>query len=297
MRIKKITAVLAGVLSLAVAFSPIAAMADTAAPFVSLGADLNASQRATVLQLLGVTEDELTEDNTITVTNADEHEYLDGKVEAAMIGTRALSSCKVTEAAEGSGINVTTYNITYVTAEMYENALATAGMENAEVIVAGPTNISGTAALVGAMEAYAKMNGQVIEPTVIESATDELVTTGQIAENTGDSEKAAELVAALKQIVAEQDLTEPQEIGEAVDDVSNQLEISLSAEDRQLLIELLQKLGELDLDTKALAEQAQGIYERLQSSGIDLSEYGINTDEAKNLLQRIIDWIRSLFQS
>ncbi len=297
MRFKKLSAAIAAVVAIGIAFSPVAAMADTSAPFVALGADLNASQRETVLKLLGVTEGELTEDTTVTVTNADEHEYLDGKVDASMIGTRALSSCKITETAEGSGIHVTTYNISYVTDAMYENALATAGMENADVIVAGPSNISGTAALVGAMEAYAKMNGQVIEPTVIESATDELVTTGQIAEDTGDSEKTTQLVAAAKQIVAENNLTDPEEIGNAVDDVANQLQISLSAEDRQLLIELLEKLSSLDLDAKALTEQAKGIYDQLKSSGIDLSKYGINSEDAQNFFQKIVSWIQSLFQS
>ncbi len=296
MKLKKLTAAIAAVLALGIAFSPIAAMADSAAPFVSLGADLNASQKDTVLKLLGVTEEELTSDTMVTVTNQDEHQYLDGKVDPKMIGTRALSSCKVTEAKEGSGIKVKTYNISYVTAQMYENALATAGMKNADVVVAGPSNISGTAALVGAMEAYAKMNGQVIEPTIIDSATDELVTTGQIAQDTGNAEKTTQLVAAVKQIVAEQELTDPTEIGKAVDDVSNQLQISLSPEDRQLLIQLLEKLGSLDLDTKALTEQAKGIYNELKNSGVDLSKYGIDTAQAQNLLQKIVEWLQSLFR-
>ena len=37
---------------------------------------------------------------------------------------------------------------------MYENALTTAGVTDATVTVAGPFNITGTAALVGAMNAY-----------------------------------------------------------------------------------------------------------------------------------------------
>ena len=37
---------------------------------------------------------------------------------------------------------------------MYKNALVTAGIEDADIIVAGPKNISGTAALVGVFKAY-----------------------------------------------------------------------------------------------------------------------------------------------
>ncbi len=296
MKIRKMTAVIASVLSLGMVFTPVATMADSAAPFVSLGADLSASQKETVLKLLNVSEADLNSDTSITVTNADEHKYLDGKVSAAMIGTRALSSCKVTELAEGSGITVETHNITYVTPAMYENALATAGMKNAEVVVAGPTKISGTAALVGAMEAYAKMNGQVIEPTIIESATEELVTTGEVAQNTGDAEKTTQLIAAAKQVVAEQELTNPVEIGKAVDDISGQLKLSLSDEDRQLIIDLMEKLSKLDLDTENLTQQAKGIYEQLKNSNVDLSKYGISKESAKGFLQKLLEWLQSLLK-
>lgn len=296
MRIKKIAAALAAVITLTPIAFPMAAMADSGTtPYVSLGADLTSSQKATVLKLLDVDEDELDQDTLVTVTNEDEHKYLDGKVPSSMIGTRALSSCKVEAAASGSGIQVTTYNITYVTDEMYENALATAGMKNATVVVAAPTSISGTAALVGAMEAYSKMEGEVIEPEAIDGATDELVTTGEVAENTGDAEKTTELIAAVKQAVANKDLTDSDEIGEAVDDVADQLQISLSDEDRQLIIELMEKLSKLDLDADSLSTQASKIYEKIQDSGIDLSKYGISTEEASNIFQKIIQWIKEFF--
>lgn len=297
MKIKKFAVILASVLAFTSLAAPVAAMADSkTTPYVSLGADLSAGQRATVLKLLGVTEDELTKDTTVTVTNADEHKYLDGKVSASLIGTKALSSCKVEAAKEGNGIKVETYNITYVTDEMYENALATAGMKNANVVVAGPVNISGTAALVGAMEAYSKMNGEVIEPTVIDGATDELVTTGEVAKDTGDSEKTTQLVAAAKQVVAEKDLKDPDEIGDAVDDISKQLEINLSDKDRQLIIELMEKLSKLDLDTKTLTSQASKIYDKLKSSGVDLSKYGISEEEASGFFTKIVQWVQNLFK-
>lgn len=295
MKIRKFAVVLASIMTLTSVAMPVTAMADST-PYVSLGADLTSSQRATVLKLLGVTEDELTQDTTVTVTNKDEHTYLDGKVSSTLIGTRALSSCKVEAAGEGNGIRVETHNITYVTAEMYENALATAGMKNANVVVAGPVNISGTAALVGAMEAYSKMNGEVIEPTAIDGATDELVTTGEVAKDTGDSEKTTQLVAAAKQVVAKKNLKDPKQIGDAVDDISKQLNINLSDKDRQLIIELMEKLSKLDLDTKSLTEQAGKIYDQLKNSGVDLSKYGISEQEASGFFTRIVQWLKKLFQ-
>ena len=266
-------------------------------PYVALGADLNSEQRATVLKLLGITENDLTYDTVVTVTNAEEHEYLDSYVSSSVIGTRALSSCKVLEEGKGHGITVEIHNITYVTPAMYENALATAGMKNASVVVAGPVPISGTAALVGAMKAYSQMHGTPISPELIDSATDELVKTGELADSLGDSEEAAELIAALKQVIAENDLATKEDINRAIDEVAGKLEISLSEEDRQLILELMEKLSALDLDADNLAEQAQGIYSELQQRGFSLSDYGITQEEAQGLLARLIQFIKELLSS
>lgn len=273
------------------------AFASDQLPYVALGADLNSEQRATVLKLLGITESDLTHDTVVTVTNAEEHEYLDSYVSSSVIGTRALSSCKVLEEGKGHGITVEIHNITYVTPAMYENALATAGMKNASVVVAGPVPISGTAALVGAMKAYAQMHGTPISPELIDSATDELVTTGELADSLGDSEEAAELIAALKQVIAENDLATKEDINRAIDEVTGKLQISLSEEDRQLILDLMEKLSALDLDADNLAEQARGIYSELQQRGFSLSDYGITKEEAQGLLARLIQFIKELLSS
>ena len=295
MKLKKIALALSMTAALVMGAQP--AFASDQLPYVALGADLNSEQRATVLKLLGITESDLTHDTVVTVTNAEEHEYLDSYVSSSVIGTRALSSCKVLEEGKGHGITVEIHNITYVTPAMYENALATAGMKNASVVVAGPVPISGTAALVGAMKAYAQMHGTPISPELIDSATDELVTTGELADSLGDSEEAAELIAALKQVIAENDLETKEDINRAIDEVAGKLEISLSEEDRQLILDLMEKLSALDLDADNLAEQARGIYSELQQRGFSLSDYGITKEEAQGLLARLIQFIKELLSS
>lgn len=272
-------------------------LASDQVPYVALGADLSTEQRIAVLDLLGLTEEDLTHDTVVTVTNAEEHEYLDAYVSPSVIGSRSLSSCKVMEEAKGHGITVEVHNITYVTPAMYENALATAGMKNASVVVAGPSPISGTAALVGAMKAYAQLHGTPISPELIDSATDELVKTGELAESLGDSEEAAEIIAALKQVVAENDLKTDEDINNAIDEVAGKLEISLSEEDRQLILDLMEKLSTLDLDADNLAEQARGIYSELQQRGFSLSDYGITQEEAQGLLESFLQFIRELLSS
>ena len=293
----------------AVALTAAPVLADSTQTYVTLGADLNADERAAVLPLLGLTEETLaTSAQTLAVTNAEEHQYLDPYLDASVIGTRALSSCKVTERSEG-GITVETHNITYCTPAMYESALATAGLKNAEVVVAGPFNISGTAALVGAMKAYSEMTGTVITPELVDASTQELVVTSQIAENYENPDEVTEVIAAIKQVCLENDLKTDEEINRAIDEVSSEFQVTLSEEERQMIRDLIQKLNDMHIDIKALSEQASGIYEKLSNSGFDFSQFDFsgntNPDGSvdatgfigflNSLLSRLSSWFTGLF--
>ena len=265
---------------------------STGTPYISLGADLNQEERATVLRLLGVTEDDLKNYTVTTVTNADEHEYLDSYLSSSIIGSRALSSVLVEGKEDGNGINVTTSNITYCTPGMYENALATAGVENADIKVAGPFNISGTAALVGAIKAYENMTGEEVGEENADTATNELVVTGQVAENVGDQEKAEQLIGAVKGEVVEGNATTTEEIGNVVDQAAQEMEVSLSEEDRQAIIDLMKKIDGLNLNIDSLKEQASNLYDQI--AGLDLN-LDINQEQVKGFFEKILGFFRGLF--
>ena len=139
--IKKLTALVLA-LTLVLGMGVTAQAAEGDKPILALGADLKADQRATVLGLLGIDEGDLDDYDVISITNSEEHQYLDSYLSSSVIGTRALSSVLIRPADEGEGLNVTTYNISYCTIDMYTNALLTAGLQDANVFVAAPTNIS-----------------------------------------------------------------------------------------------------------------------------------------------------------
>ena len=261
-------------------------------PYVSLGADLSANDRAIVLKLLGVTEDDLKNYTVTTITNADEHKYLDSYLDSSVIGTRALSSVLIEKKDKGNGIKVTTSNITYCTTGMYQNALATAGVTDADVRVAGPFNISGTAALVGAMEAYSNMTGETLKAENADAATEELVTTSDLGEAIGDKEQAEELVGAVKEAVVSQDLSDPEEIEAVVDDAAKEMNIQLSDEDKQKIVSLMEKISSLDLDVDSLKEQAKDLYNKLES--LDLN---INQEQVKGFFDRIVKWCNNIWNS
>lgn len=267
--------------------------AEESTTFVALGENLTAEQRAVVLELLEITEEELLECEVGYITNSEEHTYLDAYLDSSVIGTKSLSSVKVVKTEEGSGIEVVTHNINYCTPDMYRNALITAGLEDATVIVAGPTQISGTAALIGVKKAFESVTGEEMDEEAFEAATNELVVTGELSDILGDSDKASEFVAYIKQLIVEQGLKTQEEIEAAIREAMKEFGIDLTDEQIAELVNLLKKISELDIDVDALLNQAKGIYEKLKSMGVK-----IDGDTAKGFIEKyfspIIEWIKEL---
>lgn len=237
--------------------------------YLSLGADLTASQKSKVLELLDVDEDKLDQYKVVTVTNKDEHKYLDDYLDSSVIGTRALSSVLIEKRDQGEGIDVTTKNITYCTPGMYENALTTAGVTDATVTVAGPFNITGTAALVGAMNAYEDMTGEDISSESKDAATNELVVTSKLAEQLDDSDKAEQFLALIKEKVLSDDAKTKSDINDIIDECSKDLDVNITDDQKAQIAELMQKINKLDLNVNDLKEQASKIYDKLSEMDID----------------------------
>jgi uncharacterized protein YpuA (DUF1002 family) len=293
--VKSTKKLLAAFLSVVTAFtvSAVSVFADRVdKTYLSLGADLSEQDKSRVLELLDVKESDLDDYQVVTVTNADEHKFLDSYLDASVIGSRALSSVKVEQKSSGNGLKVTTKNITYCTKVMYQNALATAGVKDADIVVAGPFNISGTAALVGAMEAYSEMTGKDLDSDKVDTATDELVTTSKVADEIGDQDKAEELVGAVKDAVVSDDIKDPEKIESTIRDTATKLEVSLTDEQVQMIRDLMEKISNLDLDINSLKEQAKGMYDKLNGLDVNLD---ISKDEVNGFLAKIANWFSELW--
>lgn len=263
--------------------------------YISLGADLTSDEKAKVLALFGVDEKDLDNYKVVYVTNQEEHQYLDSYISSSQIGNQAWSSVLITEGKKGSGINVTTKNVIYCTTGMYANALATAGVEDVNVVVAGPFNVSGTAALVGALKAYSEMTGETVDEDVVDAAVDEMVTTGSLEDGTdADNEKVEGMVAYLKEQIANSD-NKDKDLDQIINDAANKFEITLNEDQFNQLKSLLEKLGGLHLDLGSLKSQAQAAYDTLKDMGFDISKIHIDTEEARGLLQQIIETIKGWF--
>ena len=269
-RNKVLSVILSAVVGLVMCFGATgAAFAADGDAYLALGASLDDSEKATVLNLLGVSD---TNDyNIIYVTNQEEHKYLDGSVDSNQIGSRALSSILIKETG-GSDITVETHNIGFCTSEMYKNALATAGVSGAEVKVAGPFEISGTAALVGIIKAYEEMTGKDVSDEVIEGSVEELNTTGELGEEIGDKDTAAEIMSDVKEQMAQNPNMSAEEIKEAISDAASDHGVTLS---------------------ENTLNNAQNTLEHLQ--GLDINWDNIDLGKAQGLFNRFINWVMGLF--
>lgn len=265
-------------------------------PYLALGADLTADQQHTVLSYMGIDAADFDQYDVVYVNNEEEHKYLDAYIPSEQIGTKSLSSVLISLTDKGSGVKVSTYNINYCTAGMYKNALATAGIEDANVIVAGPFALSGTAALVGTFEAYEEMTGETLDESVVDAAMDELVTTGELEQSIdGEPEEIEAMIADLKSKIASGDLDTPEKIQTAIEEAAKEHNITLSDADKEKIANLLDKLKGLDLNWDSIANQASAWADKLQDSISQNGGLSGIGEAISNFFAKIIDAIKALF--
>lgn len=261
-------------------------LADTIQAVVSLGADLTIEQQKQMLDYMNVDRDDI---NLVTVTNEEEAAYLKGTSAVDKIGTRAISSAYVEELEKGKGISVETYNITWVSEDMYANALVTAGVKDARVIAAAPFKVSGTAALTGIIKAFEEITGRKLDEDAKRIANEEMVVTGKLGEELGDKKKASELVKRVKEEVVEKGITDREDIKRIILEIQQDLNIKLDETQIQQLLNLMDKLKNIDINLKDLKEQVTKIGEKVR----DIAE---GNEEVKSFLQKIVDLLNQLVQ-
>lgn len=225
---------------------PMTVCADSS-KVVTLGADLTEEQKTSMYEYFGTSADEVA---TIEVTNADERKYMEGIASEAQIGTRTYS-CSYVEPTSSGGVQVKVANLTYVTSAMISSTLLTSGVENCNVVAASPIEVSGTGALTGIMMAYEAASGETLDEGQKEAATQELVTTGELADAIG-SEQATDLMSKVKEEVIEDNINSPEEIQDVVQDAADSYNITLTEDQMNKIVSLMESISQYDYDVKAL---------------------------------------------
>ena len=164
-----------------------------------IGADLSQEQVESVYQSFGLRRGDVPE---LTMTNAEERQYLQGLVNESVIGTRSISCIYMELLPAGSGLSVSTNNVTLWTEDMYIGVLATTGITDARIIVSAPFEVSGTSALCGIYKAYEDMTGMSPFALASQSDTEEVSVTENLAQQISSMDSGS-LVGDLKLMLNE----------------------------------------------------------------------------------------------
>lgn len=129
---------------------------------------------------------------------------------------------------------------------MYINALTTAGITDAKVIVSAPFAVSGTAALTGVYKAYEDITGKSLSDLAKLVGVEELVVTGQLAEYIG-SEEAAALINELKNILDITESMSDSDVKKEIKKLADQYNVQVTDSQVDQLLGLCRQMEKLDV--------------------------------------------------
>ena len=169
------------------------------------------------------------------------------------------------------------------------NALLTAGVTDAYVEVASPVKVTGESALTGIYKAY-DIEGEDLDPERMKVATEELEVSTKLTDEGLTDEEVSTLIAEIKKELANSDDLTREDIEELVEDKSIQLNIDLNIENKQLLIDLFDKIKDLDIDFKEIKEQLTDIAGKMK----DELEERLEDVDTKGLWDKVVGFFKGI---
>lgn len=262
---------------------------------VTLGADLSEEQKNKMLSYFGVNKDEVV---ILEVNNQEERAYLEGIASEAQLGTKTFSCAYVEPTASGNGINVKTANLTWLTSSMVASTLTTAGLTDANCVVASVFPVSGTGALTGIMKAFEDATGEALDEEKKELASEELIITGDLGEEIGQ-DKATGVINDIKTEIIKNNTSDTNQIAETINNVTNNYNITLNPSQQQQIEDLMVKISEQDYNYNEMKDTLNGIKdtvdEKLEAMGEDIKKGVIET--ITGFFTGIGDWFAGLFDN
>ena len=258
-----------------------------------IGADLDSNEIASVYKSFGIERGDVKE---LTVTNADERKYLEGQVDESLIGTRSISCIYIEAQGSGEGLDVSVDNITWCTADMYMNAMVTAGITDANVKIVAPYKVSGTAALTGIYMAYEDITGKKLDEDAKLVGTKELTITAELADEIGSADSTA-IVNELKLILDQtKDMTDD-ELREQIKQIAEKYEVTLNDSQIDQLISLCRSLEKLDVSAlKEKVEQVQQYIKNIADTKGSVEKFlSEAADTVTAFVNQVLDFFTNLF--
>lgn len=260
---------------------------------VTIGVNNTAEQRQKIFSYFGVKENEV---QVLEVNNKEEREYLGGVATEAQLGTKTYS-CSYVEPTNSGGINVKTANITWVTSSMVASTLSTAGMTNANAVIAAVFPVSGTGALTGVMKAFEDASGKKLDEHKKELASEELITTGDLGDKIGQ-DKATGVVNDIKTEVIKNGTSDVTQIADIINNVTNNYNVTLTDAQIKQITDLMEKIAAQKYDYNSMKQTLNNVsdvvQDNLKEAGKKVGNSGI-MDSVGGFFSSIGDWFSNLF--
>jgi uncharacterized protein YpuA (DUF1002 family) len=240
------------VLTLMTSFVADVGYAASSGKTITLGESLSDAQKQELLDYFNAKKS----DKTITVTAEDTRKAMEGIIDLDFTG--AYSSTALTCRDLGDGLVVTTRNITVVTPSMFAMALVTAGIGDAKLVVAAPDSAQaqGMTALTGVFKTWEIAPCESGETTKDRQrlALEELALTAEIgnalvgAGLPNGVQLASNVVLESQKSIVIGNLKKSGDIDQAIGEQETAAGISIPADMRDRLIDLMVRLQKKKID-------------------------------------------------
>lgn len=221
---------------------------------ITIGKSNSPEQREQLLEIFSADE----KDRVITITVDQTADAMQGIFDLTGI-TSAYSSTALTCRELGQGLDVTRRNIQQITPGLYAMALVTAGIGDAELIVAAPDGLAavrGQTALAGVFETWdiAPCESGNTSRARQRLALEQLTLTSEIGDLVfGGVPAATELELETQRQIVINNITDESEIDDIIGEQEAELGFTIPTELRQELVDLMTRLAEADIDWSTFA--------------------------------------------
>lgn len=286
---KKLTALILALMMLGSVFCA----ADQSDSRTVIGSDLGSSEIDAVYKTFGIARGSVKE---LTVTNADERAYLEGLVDEKLIGSRAISCVYINALDEGDGLKVSVKNISWCTPDMYMNAMITAGITDADVVIAAPFEVSGTAALTGIFKAYEDITGKSLDGIAKLVGTQELTVTAGLADAIGSVNSTA-IVNELKLLLDETAKMSDEELRSEISSIASEYGVTLNDSQIDRLIELCRAMEKLNVsELREKIENAKQKIINFAKAKAEIKQFFESLgDTVSKIVDAVIDFFTGIF--
>jgi len=228
---------------------------------ITLGESLNDPQRQELLDYFKADPD----DDVRTVTFDDTVKAMQGIFDMSGFSPTAYSSTALECRVLGDGLDVTTRSIQTVTPAIYAMALVTAGIGDANLVVAAPneiTGVTGLTALAGVFQSWDSAPCESGDTTKTRQrlALEELTLTVSIGQGLfaggvlDGIQRASVVVLETQKAIVIDDLTTNEQIDEALAAEEAKQAVSIPADQREKLADMFVRLAAEDIDWSTFAD-------------------------------------------